>query len=72
MREETEGLGAQEHQKAVQYPLGGNRTSSTGCALENPPTEEEMFRIQPLTPLSFDTVLTAGDIERILKFVSVV
>lgn len=33
--------------------------------------EEDEFSIRPLTPLSFDTVLTAGDLKRLIQIVSV-
>ena len=64
MREEQRGNMAQENKNAGLWPMDTELRSSA--------REEEIFRVRPLTPLSFDTVLTAGDIKRLLKIVSVI
>ena len=63
MREEQRGNMVQENRKIGQWPMDTEINISA--------REEEIFRVRPLTPLSFDTVLTARDIKRLLKIVSV-
>ena len=77
MPEEKQDHLVQEREKKGQWltdvssmqPMGNMQQASVES--DGNTREEDGYLVQPLTPLSFDTLLTAGDIKRILKIVSV-
>lgn len=65
MRDEEYGDSAQNGEKAGQRVVAAHGRGRSD-------TVDEEYMLQPLTQLSFDTILTAGDIKRLMKIVSVI
>ncbi|MEO5352992.1 MAG: hypothetical protein H7835_07245 [Magnetococcus sp. XQGC-1] len=59
----------QAAQTAAQWPVGDTTTSTPPLVSDEPEREQEQ-NSPPLTPLTLDTVLTVGDLQRIMKIVS--
>ncbi|MBF0462262.1 MAG: hypothetical protein HQL87_12800 [Magnetococcales bacterium] len=69
MREQHCGETRWEGQTMEQWP-SGRSTNGSERALAGSQAEAQDRAPVPLTPLSLDTILTAGDLQRILKIVS--
>ena len=69
IRKQPGGNTRQAAQTAAQWPVGGATTGDPPLVPGDPEGEPGKSS-PPLTPLTLDTVLTVGDLQRILKIVS--
>jgi hypothetical protein len=67
-RKQQGGNTTQAAQTAAQWPVGG--TTSEKPLVSGDPEGEREKGSSPLTPLTLDTILTVGDLQRLLKIVS--